>query len=203
MDDIVRVQPNTTYASLAAAIALARGRRLALVFPAGERGCLRDEGLLDALRRRCRLLGKDAVIIGGDAWLRAHAVAMGFESATSLEDWGETTPAMIAVRPRRVRKDAPRLWLVAPRQSDTDISGEQETWLSEPPDYVVELREAFVGRSSAIRKPILSHAKEPAISIADDEDDDPITASERFEEMITGRILETSGLHHLAIPGTL
>lgn len=197
MDDIVRVQPNTTYASLAAAIALARGRRLALVFPVGERGCLREDRLLDALHRRCHLLGKDAVIIGGDAWLRAHAIAAGFESATSLEDWGESAPEMVAARPRHARKNGHQLWLVVPRLSDTAISDEQGTWLSEPPDYVVELREAFVGRSSAIRKPVLLSP------ISDAGDDDPITASERFEEMITGRILETSGLHRLEIPGAL
>lgn len=197
MDDIVRVQPNMTYASLAAAIALARGRRLALVFPVGERGCLRGEDWLDALHRRCQQLGKDVVIIGGDAWLRAHAIAAGFESATSLEDWGESTPEMVAARPRHAQKDRPQLWLVVPRLSGTDVSDEQETWISEPPDYVVELREAFVGRSSAIRKPVLLP------SMSDGGDDDPNTASERFEEMITGRILETSGLHRLEIPGIL
>lgn len=199
MDDIVRLQPNSSYATLAAAIALANGRRVALVFPTGKRTCLHDTALLDALYTRCQLLGKEAVIIGGDASLRAHAVAAGFEAATTLEDWGETTPEIQLTRSGGTENTMPQLWLVTPEEADVYDSDEEEAWVSEPPEYVAELRQALVGRSSAIRKPVLIHT--PAPAILDEYDDDPITASERFEEMITGRILETSGLHRPEIPG--
>src|SRR5690349_7090200 len=124
MDEIVRLKPQSTYTTVSAAVTLAKGRRVALVFPAGERTCLHETELLDALSARCHRLGKVAVIIGGDAWLRAHAVAAGFETATTLEDWGDTAPNLQAVRPRRVSRSTPHLHLVAvpPQADDSDAS---------------------------------------------------------------------------------
>ncbi len=99
MDDIVRLKPKSTYATISAALALVKGRRVALVFPVNEPTCLHETSMLDALSARCHLLGKVAVIIGGDAWLRAHAVAAGFQTATTLEDWGDTAPEHRSRRP--------------------------------------------------------------------------------------------------------
>ena len=126
MDDIVRLKPQSTYATVSAALTLAKGRRVALVFPVGERTCLHETELLYALHARCQRLGKAVVIIGGDAWLRAHAVAAGFETATTLEDWGDTAPDHHScahhkqVQPaRQVQQpraaSSPRLWLVTSR----------------------------------------------------------------------------------------
>jgi hypothetical protein len=215
MDDIVRLKPKSSYATLSAALALTSGRRVALVFPLGEPTCLHDTALLDTLRSRCHLLGKEVIIIGADAWLRAHAVAAGFHAATTLEDWGDTAPEHHSMRPpqtgqpaRQVRQpraaSSPRLWLVTSRYADTRASDERDIWVSEPPEYVIEIREAFSDRSPVTRPPIISL---PLLSIApdenDDDHDDHITASERFEEKMVGRILETSGIHHLEIPGAL
>ncbi|HKW22387.1 MAG TPA: hypothetical protein VJO13_13475 [Ktedonobacterales bacterium] len=204
MDDIVRLKPQSTYATVSAALTLAKGRRVALVFPEGERTCLHETALLDALSARCYRLGKVAVIIGGDAWLRAHAVAAGFETATTLEDWGDTAPDLQAVRPRRAGRSTPRLHLVAiPLQADTytpdsdDIAS--DPWVIEPPDYVIALRKAFVTPSPVVRAPVVTGSL--ARVLLDEDDDDAIAASERFEEVITGRILETSGIHRTAIPG--
>lgn len=204
MDDIVRLKPQSTYATVSAALTLAKGRRVALVFPEGERTCLHETALLDALSARCYRLGKVAVIIGGDAWLRAHAVAAGFETATTLEDWGDTAPDLQAVRPRRAGRSTPRLHLVAtPLQADTytpdsdDIAS--DPWVIEPPDYVIALRKAFVTPSPVVRAPVITGSL--ARVLLDEDDDDAIAASERFEEVITGRILETSGIHRTAIPG--
>lgn len=212
MDDIVRLKPNCSYATLSAALALTSGRRVALVFPLGERTCLHDTALLDTLRARCRLLGKTAVIIGSDAWLRAHAVAAGFEAATTLEDWGDTAPEQHAVRPRQTGRPArqshgpvgaPRLWLVTPRFADThafDGDDEHDAWVSEPPEYVVAIHDVFGARSSVIQPPIMLA---PLPAATPDESDDAITASERFEERMVGRILETSGVHRLETPGAI
>ena len=207
MDDIVWLQPNSTYATVSASLALASGRRVALVFPTGERTCLNDTALLDALYTRSRLLGKQAVLIGGDAWLRAHAVATGFETATSLEDWGETAPELYAPRTRRSNTNAssaPQLWVVAPRMVDgtnSDDSIEHDAWVGEPPEYVIELRSAYVDQSPIERRPVLTQAQRTKVN--DARDDDAISASERFEEMVVGRILETSGLHRPAAPGVI
>ena len=216
MDDIVRLKPKSSYATLSAALALTSGRRVALVFPLGERTCLHDTPLLDTLRTRCRLLGKEVIIIGADAWLRAHAVAAGFHAATTLEDWGDTAPEHRSMRPpqtghpaRQARQpraaaSSPRLWLVTARYADTRASDEGDTWVSEPPEYVIEIRETFSDQPPVIRPPIISL---PLLSVApdesDDDHDDHITASERFEEQMVGRILETSGIHHLEIPGAV
>lgn len=204
MDDVVRLRPNSSYATLSAALTLSKGRRVALVFPVGERTCLRDTPSLDTLRTRCRQLGKEAVIIGGDAWLRAHAVAAGFEAATTLEDWGDTVPEHHAVRPRRTQDRAPSLRLVAPQWADTIIPNDNsdgDTWVSEPPEYVVTLRKAFADHSPVIQRPLLSLSLTPVTP--DECDDDSLAASERFEEMVIGRILETSGIHRTAIPGAM
>lgn len=206
MDDIVRLKPQSTYATVSAALTLAKGRRVALVFPAGEPTCLRETALLDALSARCNQLGKVAVIIGGDAWLRAHAVAAGFETATTLEDWGDTAPELRAARPRRATHSTPRLHLVAvpPPEDDTvayaySDDTMSDPWVIEPPDYVIALRETFVSPSPVVRAPVVTGSL--ARVLLDDDEDDAIAASERFEEVITGRILETSGVHRTALPG--
>ncbi|HEY1388238.1 MAG TPA: hypothetical protein VGF38_06800 [Ktedonobacterales bacterium] len=205
MDDIVRLKPQSTYATVSAALTLAKGRRVALVFPEGERACLRETALLDALSARCHRLGKVAVIIGGDAWLRAHAVAAGFETATTLEDWGNTAPELRAARPRRAAHHTPHLQLVADSPQD-DASAAcaygdddaSDPWDIEPPDYVIALRKAFVSPSPVMRAPVVSGSLARVLL---DEDEDAIDASERFEEVITGRILETSGIHRTDLPG--
>jgi hypothetical protein len=69
----------------------------------------------------------------------------------------------------------------------------------EPPDYVIALRKAFVTPSPVVRAPVVTGSL--ARVLLDEDDDDAIAASERFEEVITGRILETSGIHRTAIPG--
>lgn len=210
MDDIVWLQPNSTYATVSASLALAGGRRVALVFPTGEHTCLHDTSLLNALATRCRLLGKEAVLIGGDAWLRAHAVATGFETATSLEDWGETAPELYAPRTRRTNTTntsappASHLWVVAPRMADGargEDSGEHDTWVGEPPEYVIELRRVYADQSPVVRRPVVTPAQHVDMTIT--RDDDALAASERFEEMVVGRILETSGLHRPAAPGAI
>lgn len=206
MDDIVQLKPQSTYATVSAALTLAKGRRVALVFPAGEPTCLHETALLDALSARCYQLAKVAVIIGGDAWLRAHAVAAGFETATTLEDWGDTAPELRAARPRRAAHSTPRLHLVAvPPQEDANAAYTysddtmSDPWVIEPPDYVIALRKAFVSPSPVVRAPVVTGSL--ARVLLDEDEDDAIAASERFEEVITGRILETSGIHRTALPG--
>lgn len=200
MDAIVRLQPKTSYATVLAALSLAHGRRVALVFPVGEITCLHDATQLSALRSRCKALGKEAVIIGGDAWLRAHAVANGFETATTLEDWGDTAPEHRAIAPHHASLSSPRLRLVAPRaprHADASISDDFEAWMSEPPDYVVALRRSYTVQSPVVRAPVAPN------TLPEDDADDVTAISEIFEEMMIGRILETSGLHCRELPGAL
>ncbi len=206
MDDIVRLKPQSTYATVSAALTLAKGWRVALVFPVGERTCLHETEVLYALHARCQRLGKVAVIIGGDAWLRAHAVAAGFETATTLEDWGDTAPDLLAAHPRRPSNSRSRLHLVAvPTPANANIAYSDDTtsdpWMIDPPDYVVALRKAFVSPSPVVRAPVITGSL--AQVLLDEYDEDAMAASERFEEVITGRILETSGIHRTAMPGIL
>ena len=200
MDDIIWLQPKSSYATISAALTLASGRKVALVFPVGEMTCLHNAATLTALHSRCRLLGKEAVIIGGDGLLRARAVAAGFQAATALEDWGETGPELYTVGPRRAAEDVPHLWLVTPPRT-IDTADDSDTWVSEPPEYVIEIHQAYGGQRPVARRPIMADI---GVNTDDSGDDDTISASdrsERFEEMVIGRILETSGLRHLEIPG--
>lgn len=205
MDDIIWLQPKSSYATVSAALTLASGPQVALVFPVGEATCLRDSATLTALHARCRLLGKDAVIIGGDALLRARAVAAGFQAATTLDDWGETGPELYALGPRRVAEDVPHLWLVTPRRTAPrtfDTADDSDAWVSEPPEYVLEIHHTYADQTPVARHPVLA---DTGIIVGDAaSDDEAISASdrsERFEETVIGRILETSGLRHLEIPG--
>ena len=75
---------------------------------------------------------------------------------------------------------------------------ESDPWEIEPPDYVIALRKEFVSTSPVVRAPIVTGSL--ARVLLDEEDDDAIAASERFEEAITGRILETSGIHRTDLP---
>lgn len=205
MDEIVRIEPHASYASLSAALTLAKGRRVALVFPVGERTCLHDAGALLAFRKRCHLLDKEAVIIGGDAWLRAHSIAAGFQTATTLEDWGETAPEMAAAPLHRGLAGMPRLQIVRPGMAYTYTNDghDDDTWTSEPPAYVIEIRKTFPVPSPDVRTPVMPNTLSAAAPDEDDEGDDPIIASERFEEMMTGRILATSGIHRPNAPSML
>jgi hypothetical protein len=200
MDAIVRLQSRCSYATLSASLTLTKGRRVALVFPVDARTCLNDTALLSALSSRCQQLGKSVVLIGGDAWLRAHAVAAGFETATTLEDWGETAPNLPATAARQPSTDGRRLWLVTPPLANTYATGEHDAWVSEPPDYVVALRQVVGGIPLAVHAPVVRPSG-ALYALADDRADDPIAASERFEEAMIGRILETSGIHRAQIPG--
>lgn len=201
MDDIIWLKPKSSYATVSAALTLSGGRRVALVVPTGERACLDDDGVLSALHRRCQLLGKRVVIIGGDARLRALAVAAGFEAATSLDDWGETAPELYAPRPRRKAAGASRLWLVSAQESQRVMSGEHDAWVSEPPEFVVELRETFAPQSTKAR-PSIGAGMMRIPESAEDEITSATERSERFEEVLIGRILETSGIHRPQIPGS-
>jgi len=205
MDDIIWLQPKSSYATVSAALTLASGRKVALVFPVGETTCLHNAATLTALHSRCHLLGKEVVVIGGDALLRARAVAAGFQAATTLDDWGETGPELYAVGPRRATEGDRRLWLVAPlpraafstRDADDDADG----WVGEPPEYVIEIHQTYADQTPVARRPIM---EDSAVTTDDASDDNATSASdrsERFEEMVIGRILETSGLRHLEIPG--
>lgn len=201
MDDIVRLRPQSTYATVSAALALSRGQRVALIFPVGERTCLDELAVIESLRARCQSLGKVAVIIGGDAQLRAHAVAAGFETATTLEDWGVTTPELAAVHQQPTPNGGPRLHLVTSPQTSVSNDNESDGWVSEPPDYVIALRKAYIGPSPVVRAPVITGSL--ARVLLDEDDDDAITASERFEEIVVGRILATSGIHRPEMPGAL
>ena len=205
MDEIIWLQPKSSYASVSAALALAAGKTIALVFPVDETTCLRNSATLAALYTLCRLLGKEAVIIGGDALLRARAVAAGLQAATTLDDWGETGPELYAVGRARAEDGVRRLWLVTPPSRAVlqayDVSDDADTWVSEPPDYVLEIHQTYADQAPLARRPVMADS---ALRADDDDADDAISASdrsERFEEMVIGRILETSGLHHLQIPG--
>jgi hypothetical protein len=211
MDDIVWLQPKATYATVSAALALASGRKVALVFPSGDSTCLRDTASLTALHTRCQLLAKDAVIIGGDALLRARAVAAGFQAATTLDDWGETGPELYAVSPGRNEDGASRLWVVAPRvrptmratdlTDATDSPDSPDGWVSEPPDFVIEIHRTYGEQAPVAPRLMLGATVTEVDDASVDDDVSASDRSERFEEMVIGRILETSGLRHLEVPG--
>src|SRR5260370_35745269 len=107
MRQILHIRAEAALPAIETAVQRARARRLALSFPFGRTSAVADWELLTALGERCRSLGIDVAIIGGDETLRANAVPAGFAIATRLEQWSTgTMPAVRAVRLVQLAKAA-------------------------------------------------------------------------------------------------
>src|SRR5260370_40247245 len=138
MRQILHIRAEAALPAMEAAIQRARAQRLTLCFPFGRPSAVADWELLTALAERCRSLGIDAAIIGGDETLRANAVAAGFAVATTLDEWDTgTMPAVRAARRGQHADDAeralPRLSLVI-----DDDAATADAYDDEPPPYVTQ-----------------------------------------------------------------
>ena len=192
---IVRLDSTSRLPAVQSALARARARQVGLLFPPEGNAALADGDGLTMLRRYCEALGKAAVVLGGNAALRAVAVAAGFPAATSLEAWDSE------IQPRAPEHAGGVSW-------DEDDDGgyvrvvrpepPTDTWSDEPPDFVLRL----LARSGAYPGPhdddtLAMPHRAPATDPLDDLCDDAealVRDHERHEEHFTSRIRTTGNL---------
>ena len=135
-----------------AALLRAPHGEVALIFPLGTPCALCDVHELEALYTTCVAREIVPIIVGGDHLLRAHAVAVGFAAATSVEEWETSThrairarrEALIGSRHGRGHVDltGPAMSLVSARGGDdSEASGRDLYSLDsgDPPAYVADL----------------------------------------------------------------
>lgn len=196
MPRIIRVPADASVAAIHSALAGARAHDVALAFPFGV-PCL--AGTHDAMRdlhARCSALEKDVVILGGDAHLRAVAVAAGFPAATSLVEWVATQPRIPAIAsaspPTSDEWDYPRLSLVAFDENWDSEHDPFDPFDEVPPEFVQDL----MARDGAYGAPNGDDGRDA--ELADETDpsaeDSLLAAHERYEEHITRAIRHTGGL---------
>jgi hypothetical protein len=139
---VLRFTPKATLAEVARSICRTPARRIALVFPLGDRTRFANKGWMDALAALCREHHKDATIVGGDELLRASAVAGGLRAAVTLDDWREAQPERSSRR-ARARLDVPvRLAVIERPENGRTADNREELddpFDVDPPAYVREL----------------------------------------------------------------
>ncbi len=192
MRQILHIRAEAALPAIETAIQRARARHLALSFPFGRTSAVANWELLTALAERCRSLGIDVAIIGGDETLRANAVAAGFAVATTPDEWDTgTVPTVRAARRGQRADDAeralPRLSLVI-----DDDAAAADPYDDEPPPYVVELMVSEGMYPNSHSDP------PPGADGAQDEGGDALVAShEHYEEGMTAAIRDTGRLPSL------
>lgn len=204
MPHILRVPSDVTLEALRSALAGVRAARVAVIFPLGQPSRLGTAETIRELHSYALILDKDVVVIGGDQHLRALAVAAGFAAATSLEEWEETQPKLLAV-PARGAQTRPLLWEL------TDLTLVRDDWFAvsspgaldypytdEPPNYVQDLLVAGIAELDASGSHSAVEANSDTLddSLGDDEREALALrdAHEHYEEHITTTIRESGGV---------
>nr|MBF6591883.1 hypothetical protein [Ktedonobacterales bacterium] len=193
-----------------AALVLTPARRVALVFPLGQHTRIADVGVLAGLVARAHTLRKQATIVGGDAYLRACAVAAGFAATTTLDEWqaSESDASSTAHHARRRKRDAvmPALAIVEPENAPSGLGCDvvESAWELDPPEYVARLvphdAEGAIRQGAGVTTRPRLRALEPPSDVAAFESAQ--VASERHEEDISDTIRETSGFPLVAELGS-
>ena len=193
MRQILHIRAEAALPAIESAIQRARARRLALSFPFGRTSAVADWEPLTVLAERCRSLGIDVAIIGGDTTLRASAVAAGFAVATTLDEWDTgTMPTVRAARQGQRTDDAartsPHLSLVI-----DDDAAAADPYDDEPPPYVIELMVS----EGMYPDPHGDSASSGADGAQDEGGDALLASHEHYEEDMTAAIRDTGRLPSL------
>lgn len=192
MPYILHFSQTTTAGEVLAALKRTPDTVCAAVFPSGQ-GCrIADEGEMATLSAYCSERTLAVTIIGGDASLRARAVAAHFVAATSLDEWDVLDePEDVVAYGRRELA----LFTVLPELIADDTQGLYDPLHNDPPEYVRELQAAHatgelgdIAHVTRTLPSLIQHATEDAQAEA------LRRACERYEERITARIRRTSGL---------
>ncbi len=191
---LVRCRATASETTIHAALERTRAHTVALAFPLGQPSPLASERVLNDLYQFCESLGKTVVIFGGDEHLRAAAVAAGFTTATSADEWEEAPPAAheeaaTQLFGEHAGWDGPELAMVRPTD---DLDAADDIWTDEPPEYVREL----LARSATSPTPPAGPRGAPITQPLSEQDDAEAlrVAAEHYEERITTTIRNTGGL---------
>ena len=194
MPHIIRMPADASAAAVRLALAGARARDIALVFPLGA-PCV--AGTSEAMREmylHALTLQKDVVILGGDGHMRATAVAAGFPAATSLAEWEATQPRLVTIispsRQPEAEWDIPQLSIVPPEVERLPTRDPFDPFDDVPPEFVLELMAldgAYGACDTGDQPDTGTDAEAP-------DEDELRNAYEQYEEHITRAIRHTGGL---------
>src|SRR5215813_3715514 len=106
MPHILSLRPEKPLPVIQSALRRIRARQITLVFPPNRRPAIATASAMQALAAFSDQLGKQIAVVGGDALLRALAVAVGFVGATSLEEERDVSVAEEAASARGPLADA-------------------------------------------------------------------------------------------------
>ncbi|HEY7835137.1 MAG TPA: hypothetical protein VIG30_16295 [Ktedonobacterales bacterium] len=210
MVHLIRLAADSRPDAVRAALARTDAQEVALVIPLGADCALADGDALAALYDECETLGKAVVIIGGDARLRAGAVAAGFAAATSLEEWetGEHRAVSAPAGPTDEQAPSGYLYVLLPEADDAE-PGLYDSTGDDPPAYVADLlppdptppaeRYAAIPTQPRVRTPAQERRDEARREAAQ------AAAQERarlaYEERVTSAIRATGTLADNDAPG--
>lgn len=203
MFGVLRFSATASLAQVVRAIQRTPTRRIALVFPLGAGVAVAEIGRMGVVELLCREQRKEATIVGGDAELRASAIACGLRAAMTVEDWRAMHTARNTwLSWRKTRPSAPTQLTLLPSSSGVrgdDEGGYDPDEGDEVPDYIRELL-ALHGHEFASPIPIRPHhdvSAAPRMNVIAydlDRDDDLRELCERDEEQLTETIRRSSGL---------
>lgn len=193
MPYILRFSQTTSAREVIASLKRTLDTSYALVFPSSLVCRMASEREMDTLSAYCAKVALDITIIGGDAELRARAVAARFAAATSLDDWGALDDSDEYVPGGRLRDFEP--FTVVPDDVEDDPQGLYDPLRNDPPAFVRRLQASH----SSVQREDTAHVTRlfPSIAqhVSEQEQAEALQrACERYEERIAARIRRTSGL---------
>lgn len=206
MFDVLRFPATATLTDVVRGIQRTPAHRIALVFPLGIRVSVAEVGRMGVVDLLCQEQRKEATIVGGDAQLRACAVACGLPAAMTVADWRAMRPQRTDVLARRPKARPPatvRLTLLPPLATDVaSLSGENADFtddtvdpVDELPSYIRELL-ALHGHElpATSARHLYAAPRHPTIATTLDHDDDLRERWECDEQLLTETIRRSSGL---------
>lgn len=210
MFGVLRFSATAPLSEVVRAIQRTPAHCIALVFPLGEHVHVAEIGRMGVIDLLCREQRKEGTIIGGDAQLRASAIACGLRAAMTVEDWRAMGAARYTwLTRRKTRPSGPvQLTLLpAPPADDRCDAGEAHAYHDEPdeiPEFIRELL-ALHGHDPLPSAQVSPYHDVPAtpqksiIAYDLDRDDGLRALWESDEERLTEAIRRSSGLDTAAL----
>ncbi len=208
MFGVLRFAATATLAEVVRGIHRTPAHRIALVFPLGAHVRMAEVGRMGVVDLLCQEQRKEATIVGGDAHLRACAVACGLRAAMTVEDWRAMRTSRSAWISWRKRQPSPLVQLTllpsatahatVMSTENRDVADDENDPRDDLPAYIRELL-ALQGREPPAEPPsprlhTLTAPRQTTIAYDLDRDDDLRELWESDEERLTETIRSSSGL---------
>ncbi len=190
---VIHLPATSSLESVRSALSQLESCEALLVFSADGVPTLVRPQALAALRAFCGEQEIEAVFIGGDAELRAMAVAEGFAAATSIDAW----EAHVVWQASLVAPPSHQEWTAADVALVASGGGQQggddgASWHADPPTYVLRLLGGVGGFAGPRDEPTPQEAERLREEVA--ATDPLLRALHDYEERMTTTIRDTGRL---------